>query len=398
MRKLYFVAILSLMFTSSAFAVSGSANISSEIYSFETDSLKHYQVYQSLQSRLTLYQQNKKQITFSTYGRWRTDLENKFDLDPQLFIYDFQVSFNEFVKSSKLSFGRQYVYSNVGSALIDGISIKSTLIPNSEISINAGSEVNRLDPEKIQNLSDNFIAGLRYNYRFDKNSTIGLNWFLRNKDNQVTTNRVGLDLNKRLKSISMYSRVTYNLSLYSFNEVLMRGSYQLKEWYVSLEGRYREPLVNSNSLFAIIDSKKYKRGRVDIQYKLNSKTRLISQVRYTLFDDDNSVAGSFGVRIADLSFFYNYQRGRGSENNGLSGTASHKINNETSMYASVNLSRYKIQDDYDELSDAYSTAIGVVRTFSHNWQVRGEWQYLRNAVESSSSRIYAKLSKQLSFK
>ena len=76
MRQFLKCIITILFLASSISAFNGNGSISSEIYSFESDSVVHYQFYQSLQSRMQLYQKSNKQITLSTYGRWRTDLEN----------------------------------------------------------------------------------------------------------------------------------------------------------------------------------------------------------------------------------------------------------------------------------------------------------------------------------
>jgi len=399
MRQIFgSICIVLIIYTPALFAVTGNSHLSSEVYSFKQDSIKHLQFYQALQSRFILSQQGKKKIDFSTYARWRTDLENKSTTDPQLFVYDLQLNFKEVISSTQLSIGRQFRYSSIGSDLLDGVSIKTSFIPQSELSVYVGSNVNRLEPDKIQNLTENLSAGGYYKYKFSPNFASALNWFLKKEDDRISSHRLGIDANAKLAKISLYSRVSYDVALLSFNEFLVRGNYNYEKWQIGLEGRYREPNVNTNSVFSIIESKKYKRLRSDIQFKLNRTVRLVTQLRYLIYEDGNSTSGLIGIRGSHFSLFYNYQTGRGSENNGVSGTVSHKLDKVTSLYASANLARYHIQEEYDELSDAYSAAIGGVRTFAGSWQVRGEWQYLRNAIESYSSRIYFRLSKQFSIR
>jgi len=399
MIKLFLYALLFLQLTCVfVVAADGNGQLSSEVYLYEQDSTKHTRLYQSLRFNLNLWKHYDKKITLQNYTRWTTDFDNKFTTDPQLFVYNALIFFDNIVPKSKISFGRQFVYTSTGSDLIDGVNITNRSLSNLRFQIFGGIRVNRLDPETILNDDEYKVAGVQTYYSISKNVRLGLNWFSRIQDKEIIYNRFGFNGNINYNRNRLYSRIALDPNLLTINEILFRIDHNYFKWSVGLEYLYREPSVTSSSIFSIINVNPYNRFRFNTQYKLNKQVRLIGNINYSLYEQENSLSGSAGFRTSVFSLFYNYQNGYGGDKNGISGSIYHNLNDNFSVYGSANVSRYRVQEEQEDLNDAYSTSLGITGRIDKTWQIRTEWQYLRNAIESSSSRIYLRIDKQFNFR
>lgn len=395
----YLLILISIiLLTQTGVAVTGNGQARSEFYLFEQDSVSHIRFYQAIQGKLSLYQYDIKSISFTTYTRWTTDFDNKYPNDPELFAYDAYFTFKNIIPRSSVGVGRQFLYTSAGSALIDGMSFGVSPCSKSNIKLFAGSNVSRLEPDKIQNFSDYLVVGGRLSRLLTKKATVSINWLRKTEASDVYYHRLSGDVRYRSGKMNWYGRVGFNPEMAEISELIARTAYRYNDWYLSGEYLWREPSVSLNSVFALIDYQSYQRIRLECQYTLQSRLKLFSQFRVSVYDDENVYAGTFGIRKASWSVAYTFTNGRGLESNGVTGSIAHKLNSSTSIYGTANVSRYKIQDEYDDLSDAYTTAFGAIRSFTNNWQAKAEWQYLRNAVESSSSRFYFTVSKGFSFK
>jgi hypothetical protein len=392
----FYIILIFLITFSSIFAVDGNGQLSSEVYFFEQDSIKHTRLYQSFRFNLNLWQQSNKKVTLQNYTRWTTDFDNKYSSDPQLFVYNAIIRFKNIVPKSNVLLGRQFVYTSIGSDLIDGVNITNYSIPNLRFQIFGGVKVDRLNPETFVNSDENKVAGVQTFYSFSRKYKIGFNWFARIQDKKIIYNRLGFNSNINYNRSRLYARVTIDPNLLTLNEILVRAEYNYIKWRVGLEYLYREPFVTSNSIFAIINVDPYNRLRFNTQYKFNKRIRLIGNINYSLYEQENSLSGSVGIRASIFSLFYNFQDGRGGDRNGISGSIFHSINDRFTVYGSANVSRYRVQTEQDDLNDAYSTSLGIIGRIDKTWQIRTEWQYLRNAIEESSSRIYLRINKQFS--
>lgn len=381
-----------------ALAAGGNGQLSSELYFYEQDSTKHTRLYQSLRFNINLWKHYNKRIAIQNYSRWMTDFDNKFTTDPQLFVYNALIIMNNIVPKSNISFGRQFVYTTSGSDLIDGVNITNYTSSNLSIKLFGGVRVNRLDPEVILNSDEYKVAGVQTYYSISRNYNIGINWYTRIQDKKIIYNRLGFNSNISYNKNRIYSRVVADPNLLTLNEILLRAEHDYFKWLVGIEYQYREPYVTSNSIFSIININPYNRFRFNSQYKLRKQIRLIGNINYSLYDQENSLSGSVGIRSSIFSLFYNYQNGYGGDKNGISGSVYYNLNDRYSVYGSANVSRYRVQPEQEDFNDAYSTSLGFIGKIVKSWQVRAEWQYLRNAIESSSSRMYIRIDKQLNFR
>ncbi|MFH2037775.1 MAG: hypothetical protein ABIJ45_15345 [Candidatus Zixiibacteriota bacterium] len=339
-----------------------------------------------------------KTISLHSYVRWKTDISHKLAEDPETYIYDLYLKFGGLPKNSQILLGRQFVYSGVGSALIDGLMVQYDYSRKFKIKIFGGSDVSASNPEMINSFSDNALYGGQLSYRLSSLYYFGLNWMMKYDWGEIAYNRIGLEFKYRPDKLNINTKAAYNLANQRLGILMIRSSYILPKYYFSAEFNYREPYVSSNSLFSLIDFEYYKQIRFEGHRLLGNKMRFVARANINLYSDDNSIVYGAGFNGVFWSLLYQHQSGKSGNNNGVTGFVNVRITSTWSAYARAGINRYKIQDMQDDLSDSYNTILGLEKRIGKDFIFRSEGQYLRNAIENSDTRFYLKLSKGFSIK
>ncbi len=380
-------------------AVEFKGSFSSELFIFSQGAQSHLRPYESIRGSLSLYHGvGTRQLSFVTYTRWTTDLRDKQVSDPQFYFYDSYFKAADFVPNTRLYVGRQFVYSSVGSAQLDGIRLQVDPHRKIQIDLYGGSTVNRLDPERIRSLTDFGAIGGRVALTPRRHTLVGFNWQYRKYDGSVSYHRLGLDLRQSVRSWQLYTRIAYDMVGLQVADIMTRLAYTKGDWYLSGEFDLREPSVPSNSVFSIIDFNRYRQVRIDAQRMIIQGLFLTGEANVTFTDDDYSFGTRLGLRTAAYSVSWIHQDGYGGDNDGFSGYLNYRPTDRWTVFARAYLSKYRVQDEQIDRSEAYSTGLGLSRRFPHAWLVSAEWQYLRNAVRSNDNRLYFRLTKDLSLK
>lgn len=402
MKKIVFLILL-FGVTSSLSAVTIRGNFTSDLYLWEDSTQNHIRPYESLRGSALLWQGAKKQsISFKSNLRWTTDLSDKFASDPQLFVYETNLKFSNLPNNYNFTLGRQFVYNSAGSRLIDGLRV-NYLYNNYQGEVFVGADVDRFDPETIQSFSKDLVLGFNARRMFNKKilfmeklmlgtSALGI-W-----DNDIYVfKKVAFDARFNLATTRVYLKTSYDMLNNKPSELLGRISQNSNNWYYSLEFRHRQPSLSNNSVFSIIDYKNYNQFRLELNRRLSSTYTLISGLNYTIYNNDNNLDLQLGLsqKLFTVSFYH--QVGYGGERNGLSGFARYSLPSNFELFGSANLNRYKVQDESEDIIDAYSTQIGLIKKLSGDWQLRAEWQLLNNAVNDYDSRFHFRINKGFSF-
>ena len=386
-----------IAFLSTAISVSAelTGRLSSELYIWEeSDGVSHIRPYESLRLNLRPRESmTDRKLSFHSYIRWTTDLSDKSQSDPQTFVYDSYVRLSGLPAGSDIYLGRQFTYSGVGSALIDGLRLKYKITRRLELDIFGGSAVDGSDPERIRSLSDFGTAGGRVIFKLKNRSRFGLHYILRRSDGSVTYNRLGVDGRHDAHKWRLYGRIAYNAAGLRLSNILMRGIYNPGKWYFSLEYDWREPSVSANSLFSMVDFRRYRQTRFEVHHPIYHNLRIISRFNINLYSGENSWSGSLGLNGGSWSISWRHQSGYGGDNDGITGFVNYRFTRSWEAYASAVFSSYRIQDMQEERSDAYVTTAGVQKQIGENLFIRTEGEYLRNAVKSDDMRYYLRVTK-----
>jgi hypothetical protein len=156
--------------------------------------------------------------------------------------------------------------------------------------------------------------------------------------------------------------------------------------------------VAGNSIFTLIDFKRYQIGRLEARRRVWRSLSLVTHLQNDFTGNDNTWRAAFGFSFPWVSISWIHQTGYGGDNDGISGHANVVLNDRWSCYASANIYRYRVQLEQLKRSDAYASSIGV--RWRANWgiTIQAEGQYLRNAVLKDDGRFLLRIIKDFSLR
>jgi len=389
-----FILVLSAPLSAATF----NGRLSSDFYGYTVGDQDHLQSYIGLRAYTRLWSdQSKRELTFHTYSRWTSDMIDKQARDPEFSVYSAFFRLDRIILRTRLQLGRQFAYSAAGSALIDGARATVTPMQNMEVELFGGSSVTRIDPEEVNSFSDEGVLGARVTYLYRNRFKPSLHWFFRKYDGNIDQNRIGCDLSARFDRLQTYGRITYDIERLSLAEYMARAAYSDRSWYIAGEWLSRDPSVPAHSIFSLIDYDRYKQARLELRRKTKASIWLVGNLTVTFFDiEDDAVAIRAGLQSSLFSVGWNHQTGYAGQRDGLYGNVYYKLTRSFTLYSRADLSRYKIQDQVDDRTDAYAAVAGL--QWRHElYEARIEGQYLRNAVASDDTRIRISLSRGFEF-
>ncbi len=371
--------------------------VSSDLYAYQGSNDNHIRPYfRFWGNMLAWHAEDVRALRFQTSLRWTSDFADKLSSDPELFIYDAYAHLSGLPAWTDLYVGRQFVYTGVGSALMDGGRIHFRRAKNLSLNMFGGSSVSSEEPDKVRSLDDALVLGGHFLARPDRATRLGLSWMLRRRDGDESFHRVGIDIDRLFGPAEIYGRVSYNAVDLRLAEILARTIYRPGAWYVSAEYCWREPFVASNSIFTLIDFKRYQIGRVETRRRVWRQLSVLAQVQTDLSGDEDTWRTGIGFSASVVSLSWIHQTGYGGDNDGVSGFFNLMLNDRLDCYASSNLFRYHIQREQVERSDAYASTAGLRWRPGKGFTIVTEAQYLRNAVLKDEGRFLLRISKDFS--
>lgn len=370
-----------------------------ELYSWDDGVNSRMDVYQSL--RLNISKSlgpGNRSWAFRTHARWRVPLGNDTLASSQLYIRDAYLTLNNVLNHMSLSLGRQFVYNALRSAEIDGLCVQYDPNRRVRIDVYGGGEVLMSDPETIASLGRRGIFGARIAGDATATLRVGASWMYRRTNGGAAYDRVGVDLTQQIKKAEVHGRGSWNLANNRLSELLARLTIAPKDWYFSGEYDWREPDVDANSLFSVVDFDRYRRARMEMRRRIMRQLWLFQSGHATFETGGTIWQGTLGVSGPGFSIGWSHQEGRGTRSNGLSGYLTFDLDDQWTVFGNSNLSRYRVQGQQVDQSDAYTAAAGIGWRPGKNWQVQLQGQFLRNAVNSSDARFLLQITKGFSAK
>lgn len=368
--------------------------ISSDLYAYQGSDDDHLRPYFRFRGNGLVWRSpDGRFLRLHTSLRWTSDFADKLPADPELFVYDAYAHLSRVIPQSDLYVGRQFVYSGVGSALMDGGRIEFRRNKNYSLNVFGGSWVASEDPEAVQSLTDDLVVGGRFGVRPDKASRIGLSWMLRRRGGDSSFFRVGVEADRYLRLFEIYGRVSYNAIDYRLADLLGRVVYRPGTWYFSGEYHWREPLVPSNSIFTLLDFDRCQIGRVEARRRVWRQLSIVTHAQADLTGGDESWRTGVGFSTPFYSLSWIHQTGYGGENDGVTGYANRPLGDRWDCYATANLFRYRVQREQLKRSDAYASTVGLRWRAGWGITITAEGQYLRNAVLKDDGRFLLRVSK-----
>jgi hypothetical protein len=372
--------------------------VSADFYAYQGSTEEHARPYLRFWGNAIAWRSSGGRfVRLHTSLRWTDDFVDPLPWDPELFVFDAYVQFQGLIPRTGLYAGRQFVYTGVGSALMDGGRIRIRPFKYLDLDAFGGSRVSSEDPETIQSISDHLVVGARLGAYRGRSTRAGLSWMLMRRGSQPSFHRVGLDADKAIGRADVYGRVAYNVVDHRLAEVNLRAAYKPAAWYLSGEYHRREPSVAYNSIFTLIDFFQYEIVRAEVRRRVWRQLSLAANVHADVADqDDLPWRIGVGIHAPAYSLMWIHQTGYAGENDGVSGYFTQALNTKWSVFATANLFRYRVQLEQMERSDSYATTAGLRWRPGWGLTIHAEGQYLKNAVYKDDTRFLFRIAKDFS--
>ncbi len=369
----------------------------SELYIFSENNRDHLRPYESIRADLTAWRgENRSRLSFVTDLRWASNLKNKLQNDPETYIYHLYAKLDNMPTRSTFYLGRQFVYNGLSSAQFDGLRALYKLNRLLQFDFFGGSEVNRLDPESVQSISNFGVWGGRISILPRRKTRVGFSWMLRRNNGSVSQNLMGIDARNSFRKGSLFARLIYNAETSSLAAITTRATYSPARWYLSAEISRREPSLSSNSVFSLIDFDRLTQVRVGIRRDLTSRISLTSYMTTSIFSGEDANRINLGVRVGAYQVSWFYQEGRSGDRSGVRGSAAKRLNPRWNIFAAASISRYRVQTEQADRSDAHTASLGLTGRILGDLLVRAEGQLLRNPVSKSDYRLLLSVTRNFS--
>ncbi len=234
---LFFLTLLiSQLISSPGYSYELNGQISSDFYAYQGSDKDHLRPYLRFRANMLAWRgMDNRTLRLVTSLRWTSDFADQLPSDPSLFVYQTYARLQGMPARTDIRIGRQFVYTGVGSALMDGGRIQIRPARYLDVNLFGGSTVSSEDPETIRSLSDHFVLGGRLGLRPYRRTQLGLSWLLKQRGGSAGFHRLGLDLNQPVGQADLYGRVSLNAVDLSMAEVMTRVSYRPGRWFVSGE-------------------------------------------------------------------------------------------------------------------------------------------------------------------
>lgn len=396
-RTLLAASLTASLLSVHAHAYELNGRVSADLYSYQGSDQDHLRPYLRFWGDMLAWRSLEgRSLRLHTSLRWTSDFADKRSSDPSVFVYDAYAHVRGAPSGTDLYLGRQFVYTGVGSALMDGGRVHYRYKEWIRLKVFGGSAVSSEDPERVRSVGDHLVVGGRVDFAPHRVTTVGLGWMLKRRDGRQSDHRVGVDAVGLFGSSEVYGRTSFNVADRRLSEILARTMWRPGAWYFSAEYVWREPFISSNSIFAIVDFSRYQLGRVEARRRAWRQVSVVAHAQgYRSGGEDSWRAGiGFATSAASLSWFH--QTGYGGDNDGVSGHLNHRLRDGLTGHITANLYRYRVQHEQVERSDAYASTVGLRWRAGGGITVLAEAQYLRNAVSEDDVRGLLRISKRFS--
>jgi hypothetical protein len=362
--------------------------LATDFYFYERGDSSHARPYVRLNADWNIWRGRARQtVTLRTHLRWTTDLGDQPASDPQLFVYDTYLRFADIVPGLRVDAGRQFVFSGIGSAHLDGLQARYDH-RWFMVDVYGGSWVSRLDPETVRSLNDYGAWGGQLYGKIGRTFRVGAHLTGQREVGFMTRHRAGLTAEYMGRTVNLIARYAYDLLSGVSTSFLTRIRYSAQGWTTDAEYGRREPAIAYNNLFSLIDSSPYNEFRVTIQRRITGYTSVLAGGRVTTFDSESAVRGRLGVTSPYYALIGLLQSGDRGELVGVQGHLTPRPSSRLQPFLRFSINRYAVQTEQDGTSDAHSVAVGAAWRGSGMRTLRAEVQYLRNAVETSDLRLF----------
>ncbi|RMF57911.1 MAG: hypothetical protein D6743_18290 [Calditrichaeota bacterium] len=408
-----FAITLFVLFPLTVFGQSFNGRFSTSFYSWErnlTDALSqnHLRLYQTAQ--VTFGQLANNRLSFHFYGQASQDISESADADPVPRLYS---AYLQWVERKgvlrRLKLGRQRVYSGVAYGTIDGVDLSLRLAKRWKVGGFVGLLVPFSNEVEVASWDDSHAFGARVGSDDLLGARVLVSFVQRNRrpssyavPGRFTQKRlrfesleqrlVGVDVLRRFAGkLGVYGRLDYDIE----QERVRRGQVELtvspsSRLDLSAEFFHRAPLVEANSIFSVFDQSTTQDVSLRAIYRVGRDWSVNGSFGFIKYDGDESVRFGVGVRGKYGYLGYNFRRGYGGQNNGVTASVNYPLGAKLGLIASTGLARYRLFDETMPDNTSLTGSVGFNYRPSKYFSVDFLGQGVRNRFYDDDFRLFVK--------
>ncbi len=314
-------------------------------------------------------------------------------------------------------FGRQFVNTGVENGAIDGAKIIIDAKKYGRLMAFAGILVPWYDNNKIRNWDEGNFSGIQYTNSFMEKLTAGLTLFrkTRAQDSYTSPGRYTLQYfnisNILSKGLALNLKYDHSRKV-DFSVNMIKGFSKFNHEIITDPGLdrlelsarvrpnsklnlfgeffYRKPEIYANSIFSVFTQHDNKEAWLRGSYQLRKNLFIYSNLAYVMFEDDNCVRFNAGVNTDMYSVGLNIRNGYGGKTTGITGSFQYPVFKDVLANASINLSRYKLDESTATLDDLLTSSAGLTYMPKKSYSLSIQGQGLRNKVYSNDIRFFVR--------
>ncbi|MEG8947740.1 hypothetical protein [Rosettibacter firmus] len=412
MKKLISLIILMPLIIS---AQNINGRFTSSVYSFErfndvNNSETFFRTYQTLNLNV-----NYNKFSLRTRFNFESNIGNVLDADPRTRFYNLYLEARDLFNLVSIKIGRQPLITPVAGGLFDGINLKIKYSGFSLMGFYGGNVPAYQKFELIDDISNNYVLGGRFEAYALKNFRIGISYFDKNfKPLDYYAERLNENLDLVTVLIQTKSNQYKYLSAdatYNYNQILdvnTRYEYDLnyketsriefdgrlkatKDMGINFYYNLREPKVRYNSIFSVFDYGNSQEIEGGIDYNVSNLYTFVLKFGDVKFGSEHSSRITMGANTNFGSLSYRKTFGDIGELDAISVFAARSFfEGFITPSIGITYSNYKLSK-YDNINSVTSFIGGLNlrpwRTFSFDFQT----QYFNNKIYKNDLRLMFKI-------
>jgi len=274
---------------------------------------------ESLSLSVTKLDKDNK-LTFQGYGRVTQDIRNGEGLNGRL--YYLYGDYSNLFDKVDLRFGRQFVNSSAGNALIDGGKIDLKNVGPVAFSVMGGRNV-FFDLNGEATSYRDFAFGASAYLNGFRNTDAEISYFMKLDNDGVARDQLGASFKQYLlNSVKVYGNTRFDIPSETFTEVMGGLKYYPRadlvltgEWYQSY------PMFDSTSIYSVFAVSRYQEGVFRADYTINDKISVNAGYSRQDYEGADADVVELGCRIRPIEHLqvtlnYDHRNGYGGDLNG----------------------------------------------------------------------------------
>lgn len=244
---------------------------------------------------------------FKFYGRLADDLSNEDDVDSRL--YYAYLEKKDFLKNLDFRLGRQFISTTAGASMMDGLTLKYSLMDDYSIRVFAGGDVKYYDGYNIKDVVD----GIEFTGQFLNDSIdMGISYLQKWDEGLIAQELVGFNVDYDLNdNLWLYNELQLDIISERVSYALLGGKYRFKKAFtLRTEYLYSLPVFSTTSIYSVFAVEEYQELMAELTYKFSRDIQFFGRLTHEMYEEfSDADVFEIGVEKLRTDALYGYLTG-----------------------------------------------------------------------------------------